>query len=266
MARIGFIGLGALGSAMAQRVLAAGHDAVGYNRSKTKATALATEGLRVAHSAAGACDADIVFSVLLDDAAVRQVLLEDDPFQGRRKAVHVSVSTIGVPLVRQLAARHAAADQSFVSAPLFGRPEAARTGSALLAVGGNPAAIAACRPVLDCFGRVEVVGADPGTANTVKMAGNFLMASAVQSLREALHLTEAAGADPQQFIDIVTSALFPVSFYERFGNLIARQGADAPAINPFANSARLVAQTSRELGATTPLADTLGDALARSIA
>lgn len=266
MARIGFIGLGALGSAMARRALEAGHDAIGFNRSPAKATALADTGLRVASSAAEACDADIVFSVLLDEKAVRQVLLERDPFSDRRGAIHVSVSTIGVPLVRALAAGHAAAGQPFISSPVFGRPEEVQAGSALLAVGGDARAIDSCRPVLSCFGRVEVVGPDPGSANAVKMAGNFLMASAVQSLREALRLAEAAGADRQQFADIVTTALFPVSFYERFGGLIARQGSGAPAINPFANSARLMAQTSREFGIATPLADTLGDALARPLA
>jgi len=266
MTQIGFIGLGALGSAMAQRVLAAGYDTVGFNRSTAKATALATTGLRVASSAAEACDADIVFSVLSDEIAVRQVLLESDPFSGQRRAIHVSVSTIGVPLVRALAAGHAAAGQSFLSSPVFGRPETVLAGSALLAVGGDALAIDACRSVLACFGRVEVVGPDPGSANAVKMAGNFLMASAVQSLREAITIAEAAGADRQQFVDMVTSTLFPVSFYERFGGLIARRGSNAPAINPFANSARLVAQTSRELGAATPLADTLAEALSRSLA
>jgi 3-hydroxyisobutyrate dehydrogenase-like beta-hydroxyacid dehydrogenase len=97
------------------------------------------------------------------------------------------------------------------------------------------------------------------------MAGNFLMASAVQSLREALELADAAGGERQQFVDIVTTALFPTSFYQRFGEVLAAQGSDAPAINPFANSARLIARTSRELSVPTPLADALAAALDRPL-
>ncbi|MDA1057569.1 MAG: NAD(P)-binding domain-containing protein [Proteobacteria bacterium] len=265
MARIGFIGLGALGSAMARRVLALGHEAVGFNRSEARVAAMADSGLVPAASAKAACDADIVFSVLLNDDAARAVLVDGQPFSGRTGVTHVSVSTISVPLVRQIGAAHAAAGQGFVSAPLFGRPDDVLAGSAVLAVAGEAAAIDSCRDVLESFGRVDVIGSDPGAANAVKMAGNFLMASAVQSLREALALAEAAGANRQQFVDIVTTALFPTSFYQRFGALIATQGSNAPAINRFANSARLVDKTSHDLGVTAPLAGALAAALANTL-
>jgi 3-hydroxyisobutyrate dehydrogenase-like beta-hydroxyacid dehydrogenase len=264
MAKIGMIGLGALGTAMAECLLAAGHTVVGFNRTPEKATALAERGLQSVDSAAAASAADIVFSVLLDDAAARAVLWEADPFEGT-DALHVSVSTIGLPIVRDLAHRHAARGQAFVSAPVFGRPDNVRDASAVIAVGGAPSAVDQCRAALACCGQVAVVGADPGAANAIKMAGNFLMASAVQSLREALELADAAGGDRQQFVDIVTTALFPTSFYQRFGGVMAAQGSDAPAINPFANSARLIARTSRALSVPTPLADALADALDRPL-
>jgi len=265
MAKIGFIGLGALGAAMAERVLAQGHEVVGFNRSPEKVAALVPLGLKPAATAAAACDADMVISVLLDDAAVETVLVTDDPFGDAAATLHVSVSTISVPLVHALARRHAAAGQAFVSAPVFGRPDAIRDASAVIAVGGAAEAIERCREVLGSCGTLANVGPDPGTANAVKMAGNFLMASAVQSLREALLLAEAAGGDRQQFVDIVTTALFPTSFYQRFGGLLAAQGSDAPAINPFANSARLIARTSQELSVAAPLADALADALDRPL-
>ena len=265
MAKIGFIGLGALGAAMAQRVMSLGHEAVGFNRSPEKSAALAEAGLQPAATAEAACAADIVLSVLLDDAAVQEVLVDGFPFRTNPAAIHVSVSTISVPLVRNLAQLHAAQGQAFVSAPVFGRPDNIHAANAVVAVGGAADAIAGCRDVLASFGDVAVIGSDPGAANAVKMAGNFLMASAVQSLREALSLAEAAGGDRQQFIDIVTTALFPTSFYQRFGSLLAAQGGNAPALNPFANSARLIAQTSQELSVATPLADALAGALEHPI-
>jgi len=209
MAKIGIIGLGALGGAMARRALALGHEVVGYNRSPDKAAALADDGLQPAASAAAACDADIVFSVLLNDAAVREILVENDPFGDHTAAVHISVSTISVPLVRALADRHAATGQSFVSAPVFGRPDNIHDASAVFAVGGAAEAVVRCHDALAGFGQT--------------------------------------------------------SFYERFGALLAAQGGNAPAINPFANSARLIAQTSDALAVDTPLADALVDALDRPL-
>jgi 3-hydroxyisobutyrate dehydrogenase-like beta-hydroxyacid dehydrogenase len=261
MARIGIIGLGTLGSAMARRLLGARHEVVGYNRTAAKAAALEADGLTVAARPEDACDTDLVLSVLLNDAAVEDVLLAGAPFRSSA-ATHVSVSTIGVPLVGKLAAHHAANGQRFVSAPVFGRPEAALAGTMVVACAGSDDAVNASRAILEAFGRVEVIGTDPAAANVAKMAGNFLMASAVQSLREALALVEAGGGDRKQFADIVAAALFPTSFYERFGSMLATQGGDAPAVNPFANSARLSGQTAADLGVAAPLARTLAAALA----
>ena len=265
MLKIGFIGLGNLGTAMAQRVMSRGHEVIGFNRSRTKAAALADAGLKQAATVEAVCAADIVFSVLLDDAAVKEVLVDGFPFHDNPAAIHVSVSTISVPLVRDLADLHEEQGQAFVSAPVFGRPDNIHSANAVMAVSGAPEAITHCHDVLAYFGSVAVIGSDPGTANAVKMAGNFLMASAVQSLREALSLAEAAGGDRQQFIDIVTSALFPTSFYERFGGLLAAQGNNAPALNPFANSAQLITQASRDLSVRMPLADALASTLDHSI-
>jgi 3-hydroxyisobutyrate dehydrogenase-like beta-hydroxyacid dehydrogenase len=261
MMKIGFIGLGTLRTAMAQRVMSLGHEVVGFNRSPTKAAALADAGLQQATTVEAVCDADIVLSVLLDDAAVQEMLVDGFPFRDNPAAIHVLVSTISVALVRELAHLHKEQGQAFVSALVFGRPDNIHAANAVIAVSGAPEAITRCHDVLASFDYVAVIGSDPGAANAVKMAGNFLMAYAVQSLREALYLAEAAGGDRQQFIDIVTSALFPTSFYQRFGGLLAAQGGNAPALNPFANSARLIAQTSRDLSVATPLADALASAL-----
>ncbi len=265
MAEIGIIGLGALGAAMAARLLAKGHTVVGYNRTAEKAHALRDSGLQVARDAKEAASAAIVFSVLLNDAAVHELLLDGFPFSND-ETTHVSVSTIGIPVVRALQARHDEAGHRFVSAPVFGRPQQALEGALVVACGGTDDAVAHCRPVLEDLGQVAQVGTAPEAANVAKMAGNFLMASAVQSLREAMALVDAAGIDRGQFADIVSTALFPTSFYRRFGALIAEQGSNAAAVNPFANSARLSGETAADLGLAAPLTATLADALRARIA
>lgn len=200
----------------------------------------------------------MVLSVLLDDAAAQQVLIDAFPFR-RPTTVHVSVSTISVERVHALARRHAEAGQPFVSAPVFGRPDAARRGALLVGCAGSEAAMAQARPVLEPLGTVVPMGEDPATANVVKMAGNLLMASAVQSLREATALVTAAKGSPDQFAETVVETLFPTSFYRRFAAHIAESGG-AP-MNPFANSARLSAETAEALGVSAPLAATLRRAL-----
>ena len=257
MVKIGFIGLGTLGTAMAQRVMSLGYEVVRFNRSPTKTAALADASLQQAATVEAVCAADIVLSVLLNDAAMQEVPVDGFPFSNNLAAIHVSVSTISVPLVRDLARLHAEQGQAFVSVPVFGCPDNIHAANTVTAVSVAPQAITRCHDVLASFGNVAVIGSDPGAASAVKMAGNFLMAFAVQSLREVLFLAEVAGGDRQRFTDIVTSALFPTSFFERFGGLLAAQGGNTPALNPFANSARLIAQTSRDLSVATPLASAL---------
>src|SRR5688572_22638115 len=125
--KIGFIGLGSMGSAMAATLLKAGHEVTAYNRSQDKVDALAAQGAQPARTVAEACRADVVVSMLANDEALEAVTFGDGGILASLSpgAVHVSSSTIGVALADRLTAAHAEAGQGFVAAPVFGRPEAA---------------------------------------------------------------------------------------------------------------------------------------------
>ena len=222
--RIGFIGLGNMGSAMAANLIKAGHDVIAYNRSRAKVDALAAEGARPAATIAEACDGDMVISMLANDEAVAGVTFGDEGIVASlaRGATHVSSSTISVALSERITAAHAEAGQQFVAAPVFGRPEAAQAAKLFVVAAGDPAALQAVSAALDAVGqRTFVVSEEPRTANLVKLSGNFLIPSAIESLGEAMALVGKAGLDKHQYLDILTSTLFGAPIYKTYGALIA---------------------------------------------
>ena len=222
--KIGFIGLGRMGSAMAANLVKAGHDVTVFNRSPEKRRALLELGAHEAAQVADACRGDAVITMLADDMAVAQVALADDGVVGklRRGALHVSMSTISVALSKKLAQAHAQAGQRFVAAPVFGRPDAAAAAKLFIVAAGDPPAVEACKPLFDALGQKTVaIGGEPAAANLVKLSGNFLLAAAIEALGEAIALVGKAGIDRRAYVDLLTSTIFPVPAYKTYGGLIA---------------------------------------------
>lgn len=223
---IGFIGLGHMGSAMARNLLKAGHRVTVYNRSLSKAERLAEDGAQVAANPAAACRGDVVITMLADDDAVEQVVFGPQGIlEGLGPdAVHLSMSTISVALSDRLALAHEAAGQRYLAAPVFGRPEAAEAGKLFIVVAGDDGTIGRCQPLFEILGqRTFPIGETPSLANLVKLSGNFLIASMIESLGEAVALTRKAGIDPHRYIEILTNSLFSAPVYRTYGELIADQ-------------------------------------------
>ena len=224
--KIGFIGLGNMGAGMAANLVTAGHEVTAYNRSQDKVTALAEQGATPAKSVSEACDGDIVITMLANDEAVSAVTFGDDGILAtlRPGATHVSSSTISVALSERLTGAHAEAGQQFVAAPVFGRPEAAAAAKLFVVAAGADDALQAISPVFDAVGqRTFVVSDEPKAANLVKLSGNFLIASVIESLGEAMALVAKAGVDKNEYLDILTSTLFGAPVYKMYGGLIARE-------------------------------------------
>jgi len=213
-----------MGAGMAANLLKAGHEVIVYNRTSAKAEALVAQGATAAGSIAEACRADAVITMLADDAAVESVAIgEQGIFDTLRAgALHVSSSTISVALSARLAEHHAKAGQRFIAAPVFGRPEAAAARQLFILAAGEPAALRAAAPLLEAIGqKTFVVSETPSVANLVKLSGNFLIATVIESLGEALALVAKGGVDRHQYLEILTSTLFNVPIYKNYGELIA---------------------------------------------
>ncbi len=266
--KIGFIGLGHMGAAMAANLVKAGHEVTVFNRSPEKRRALLALGAHEADSVAAACHGEVAITMLADDAAVAAVVLAEHGMVASLAAgtIHLSMSTISVALSKQLAAAHASNRQRFVAAPVFGRPAAAATGQLFIVTAGDPAAIEACAPLLHAMGQKAIpIGTEPAAANLVKLTGNFVTAAAIEAMGEAVALIDKAGIDRRAYIDLLTATVFNAAPYTTYGPLIA-QGTFEPAAfaAPLAyKDVRLALAAAEALRVPMPLGSLLHDRLLR---
>jgi 3-hydroxyisobutyrate dehydrogenase-like beta-hydroxyacid dehydrogenase len=261
--KIGFIGLGAMGAAIAANILRAGHKLVVWNRSPGPMAALAAQGAVAAGRPEEALEADALFTMLASDAAIREVGL-DGPLlaQAAKGLVHVNLATVSVAFARELAAAHAAAGLGYVAAPVFGRPDFAAAAKLTVVAAGAAADVAKVRPVLEKIGaRLAIVGEEPSQANLFKIAGNFMIASAIESIGEAAALLRKGGVDPALFVDVLTGGLFACPAYQGYGKLIASQKYEPAGfkLRLGFKDAGLTLAAARELETAMPLASVLHD-------
>ena len=264
--KVGFIGLGNMGTGMAANLIKSGHEVTVYNRTAAKMQALIAQGAAAAANAADACRGDAVITMLADDAAVEGIVFGDTGVVGSlgRGAIHISMSTISVALSERLMEAHANAGQLFVAAPVFGRPDAAAAGRLFIVSAGGPDALSACMPLFEALGQKTFpMGNRPSAANLIKLSGNFLIASVIEALGEAMALVHKAGIDRRQYLDFLTSTLFSAPVYKTYGGLIAdRKFAPAGFAAPLGfKDVRLTLAAAETLRVPMPLASLLHDRL-----
>lgn len=265
---IGFIGLGSMGSAMAANLVGAGHRVTVWNRSPEAAQAVT--GAAVAGTPQEAFGGEAVLTMLADDAAVRAVVLDSGALAAAAPGlVHVMMATISVALVDELVARHRAAGVAYVAAPVFGRPPAAAAAQLNIVAAGDPAAIDRVQPLLDALGtRTWRLGDDPRRANVAKVAGNMMIALAIEAMAEATSLTESYGLSSRDFLDIVTNTLFASPSYKSYGGQIA-EGRYEPAgfkLRLGLKDVELARAAAAAKGAALPAADVVRQQLLDGIA
>ncbi len=263
--RVGFVGLGNMGSAMAANLLAAGHTLAVYNRTAAKAEPLTAKGARLARTPGEAASAaDVVITMLADDDALERAVFGTDGILQALSpgAIHLSMGTISLGLAERLDRAHREKDLAFVSAPVFGRPDAAAAAKLFIVVAGQDAAIAACVPLFEALGqRHFVVGDRAPMANLVKIAGNFLIASVIESLSETQALVSKAGIEPGRFVDILVNTLFGAPVYKTYGTLIAGERFSPAGFKAELGlkDITLALDAARGLKAPLPLASLIAD-------
>jgi 3-hydroxyisobutyrate dehydrogenase-like beta-hydroxyacid dehydrogenase len=225
MMKVGFIGLGNMGSAIARNLIKAGHSLGVYNRTRSRAEAFASLGARVAETPAeAAAAAEVLITMLADDAAVEGVIFSPGNAIDALPAgaVHISMSTISIELSRRLAERHREKQQNYLAAPVFGRPDAAATAKLFIVAAGPTEQIERCQTLFDAMGqKTFVVGEESPSANVIKLAGNFLITTVIESLGEAFAFGRKFGVDPHAFLEILTNSLFTAPVYRNYGSMIA---------------------------------------------
>jgi 3-hydroxyisobutyrate dehydrogenase-like beta-hydroxyacid dehydrogenase len=269
--KVGFIGLGHMGAAMAGNLLQAGHEVTVYNRTPTRALTLLQRGAFLAARVADACQGDAVITMLANDDAVEDVVSGEAGLLRNlgEHTIHIGMSTISVALCERLADRHATGDHHFVAAPVFGRPDAAARGQLFIVAAGQAVVLDACTPLFDALGQKTIrVGEVPLAACLVKLSGNFLIGSILEALSEAMALVRKGGIDPQRYFELLTSTLFTGPLFTNYGGLIAQQqfepaGFAAPLGE---KDLRLALAAAERLRVPMPLASLVHDRLQTLIA
>jgi 3-hydroxyisobutyrate dehydrogenase-like beta-hydroxyacid dehydrogenase len=260
-----------MGAAMAGSLLRAGHELTVYNRTPSKAQAVVEQGAHRAPAVVDACHGDVVVTMLADDDAVDAVVFGERGVLRNlgERTVHVSMSTISVAFCERLADVHATAGRRFVAAPVFGRPDAAAEGHLFIVAAGRPDVVAACRPLFEALGQQTIsIGDVPPAAIVVKLSGNFLIASVIEALGEAMALIRKAGIDPHRYFDLLTATPFTGPVFTNYGRLVA-DGRYQPAgfAAPLGEKdMRLTLAAAETLRVPMPLASLVHDRLQTVIA
>src|ERR1700733_2313519 len=267
----GLIGLGGMGTGLAKSLLRAGHRLTVFNRTRSRAEALQANGAIVGATVAETCRSGIVLTMVADDSALESQVFGDGGILASlpRGGVHISCSTISVALSDRLTAAHSGAGQEFVSCPVFGRPEAAEAGRLAVVAAGPAQVVNRCKPLFESFGpKLLVVGEKPSLANVVKLSGNFLIASVLECLSEAIAFARKSGVDPSVLLDFLTSTLFNAPVYKTYGGLIV-EGKYEPAgfaVPLGLKDVRLVLQAAEAQSVPMPMASVIRDRFITAIA
>jgi 3-hydroxyisobutyrate dehydrogenase-like beta-hydroxyacid dehydrogenase len=219
---VGFLGLGAMGRPMAGNLIQAGHRLRVWNRSPGAAEELARKGAEVVAKPREAFS-EVLISMLADDTAVREVVLDSGMLdRAAGGGIHVNMATISVALTEELSEAHHRRGLHYIAAPVFGRPEAAAARQLNIVAAGEGAALDRVQPLLDAMGqRTWRLGAEPKEASAAKLAGNFLIAAAIECMGEAVVMVERYGVSPAAFLEILGNTLFAAPVYRNYGALIA---------------------------------------------
>jgi len=268
---VGLIGLGRMGTGIAKSLLRTGHQLTVYNRTRERAEALRKDGAAVAGSVAEACRGDAVLTMLADDAALESMVFGEGGVLRSlaHGGVHISLSTISVAMSDRLAAEHARAGQEFVAAPVFGRPEAAEAGKLAIVAAGKNAVVERCKPLWDAVGqKLLIIGEHQSKANVVKLTGNFLIATVLESLGEALAFARKSGVDGAALMEFLTSTLFNAPVYKTYGALIVEGKHDHVgfALPLGLKDVRLVLQAADAQRVPMPIASVLHDRFVTAMA
>jgi 3-hydroxyisobutyrate dehydrogenase-like beta-hydroxyacid dehydrogenase len=269
--KIGFLGLGHMGSGMAANLLRAGHELTVWNRSAQKAQALVAQGAVLAHTPREAASGrEAVVSMLADDAALEEVLRGNDGvLEGLpRGALHVSSSTISVAAADRVATLHQDRGLRYLSAPVFGRPEAAAAAKLFVVAAGAKSDYTAASALFPAFSqKVFYIGEKPSSANLVKLCGNFTILGAIETFAEAMTLAQKGGVSKKQFLEVMTGSLFDTPVYRNYGAALA-EGRFRPAgfAAPLGlKDMRLVGQSAETLRVPMPVLNVLRDHLLQTI-
>ena len=271
LGKIGFIGLGLMGGAIAANLAAAGYAVNAYVRRPAQIEELRARGLIPTLHLPDLFDCQIIFSMLPNDEVVRDVFFgEADGGLAQHlgpNSIHVSMSTISTVAAAGLASDHGRRGQVYIAAPVFGNPDAAKAKQLSIIVAGPSTHYERCRPLIQQLGQIFVVGTDPAQANLIKLLGNMMTATSLEVLGEVTTVLRKFGQDPQQFVDIMTNTMFGSRVHKIYGSrIVAGDYAPGLAMPLALKDVRLALAEAERAGAPMPSVSLVRDRMITAIA
>lgn len=272
--KVGVVGLGSMGMAIAKNLIKAGHEVTVYNRTKKKAEALAKEGAKIAQTLANVAQGDAVITMVSDDHALLQLVLGFPESPGfmhtqSKTCTHISMSTVSAQAIKGLEQRYEERELPMISAPVMGRPDVAERGELVVLAAGDAKLIENAKPIFDAIGKkIHNFGKAPHQANVAKLATNFMISSMIETFGEALALVRKAGVDPHQFYDLAANDFFKSPVYQKYGKIIVDENFDTGAftVKLQAKDTRLALQSAEELSCPMPFASVVNNTFINAIA
>lgn len=268
--KIAFLGLGNLGTPIAESLVNSGFDVTVWNRTLSKTQPLVDLGATAVDSPIEAITpGGIVFSVLADDSAVEDTFSEDLLRKLGKRGIHISMSTISPECARRLHQTHHVFEVSYVAAPIFARPEAVKAKVGNICISGDEAARELVKPILQTFVKgIYDFGDDPGAANVVKLAGNFMIAASLEMMGEAFTMAEKNGVSRLSIYEMLSQTLFAAPIFQNYGKIVATHAYEPVAFRlPLGlKDINLTLKTAADSNVTMPLADLIKNRFISAIA
>ncbi|APH58186.1 3-hydroxyisobutyrate dehydrogenase-related protein [Granulibacter bethesdensis] len=262
--KIGFLGLGTMGKPMAANLVKAGYRVRVWNRSPDSVSALVAQGAVAGATPRDTCaGADVVISMLSDDAATRAVMMDAGGLEAMKPgAIHINMATISVACAVDLEQCHREKGVRYVSAPVLGRVNVAEAGQLNILTAGESATLRDIQPVFDILGqKTWIFGDRPEQANAVKLAVNTMIASAISAMGEGIALSQGYGIAKADFIDLITSTLFAAPVYKGYGAAIAENRYEPAGfkLSLGLKDVRLTMEAAENVRVPLPIASVLRD-------
>jgi 3-hydroxyisobutyrate dehydrogenase-like beta-hydroxyacid dehydrogenase len=262
--KVGFIGVGRMGTAMARNLMKAGHNVLAWDVSAASLERIKHDGAAVAGSAGEAFSGDAVISMLPNDAAMRATFIAGDvlPAGSSNPPIHINMATASVDCASDLAEAHAAKGVPYLSATVYGRPEMAAERNLNILAAGDPALIQKVQPLFDAVGKKTWnLGSDPRNSNIAKIAGNLMVACMLEAMGEAAALARAYKMSPETVLETIVGSIFDVPVYRIYGGLIGRRQFEPAGfdLRLGLKDAKLALYAAEEVNLPLPFASVLRD-------
>lgn len=267
---VGFLGVGRMGQAIAGNLVKAGHRVRAFDKSADSMKAARQAGIEVVSSAQETTGGDVLISMLPNDDALRDVFIRGDLLShGKPTTISINMGTVSLDCVDELVAVHEARGRPYVAATVFGRPDVAAAAKLAVLAAGDPATIDRVQPLLDAIGRKTFrVGDKPRQANVAKIAGNLMVACAIEAIAEAAVLLRKYEMSAADVLDVIVESLFAVPVYQGYARAIGREEYVPPGFDLVLGmkDVRLALQAGEAVDAPLPFASVLRDAFIDAIA